>query len=230
MIKTFFYSCCHYGKKLWSTKHFKQTLYCIQWRIQNFFQFPPGVGGWVGGDANPLLPKIGSSTSICHFWLKVHTHTCDFLNYCVNLKVPEWVVYPFLRDFWSDFCLNNEGTEVQHKAGVNTRNLSRNSWENRRCEWTISQPQTTRKEIVFFSLSWWGKLKAAWCPDLSGWLDLLEWWWHCVIFLGSTSRVHLDWVPAYSEFGYYAHPITMSRFFPCEGISVIDSNVKEFQL
>ena len=34
--------------------------------------------------------------------------------------------------------------------------------------------------------------------------------------------------PAYSEFGYYA--VTMSRFFPCEGISVIDSNVKEVQL
>ena len=36
--------------------------------------------------------------------------------------------------------------------------------------------------------------------------------------------------PAYSEFGYYAHLVTMSRFFPCEGISVIDSNVKEVQL
>ena len=32
-------------------------------------------------------------------------HTCDFLNYCVNLKVQEWV----------------EGTEVQHKAGVNNK-------------------------------------------------------------------------------------------------------------
>ena len=31
-------------------------------------------------------------------------HTCDFLNYCVNLKVQEWVVYPFLRDFLRDFC------------------------------------------------------------------------------------------------------------------------------
>ena len=45
-------------------------------------------------------------------------HTCDFLNYWMNLKVQEWVVYIF----WHDFCLNNEGTEVQHKAGVNTRN------------------------------------------------------------------------------------------------------------
>ena len=193
--------------------------------------------------ANPLLPKIlsktawkwrkvvtslGSSTGICHFWLKVHSHL-RFLNYCVNLKVPEWVVYPFLRDFWSDFCLNNEGTEVQHKAGVNTRNLSRNSWENRRCEWTISQPQTTRKEIVFFSLSWWGKLKATWYPDLSGWLDLLEWWWHCD-FPRFDIESSITLGPAYSGFGYYAHPITMSRFFTCEGISVIDSNVKEVQL
>ena len=31
-------------------------------------------------------------------------HTCDFSNYCVNLKVKEWVVYPFLRDFLRDFC------------------------------------------------------------------------------------------------------------------------------
>ena len=47
-------------------------------------------------------------------------HTCDFVNYCVNLKVQEWVLYPFLRNFLCYFCLNNEGTEVQHKAGVNT--------------------------------------------------------------------------------------------------------------
>ena len=51
-------------------------------------------------------------------------HTCDFLNYCVNLKVQEWVVYPFMCDFWCYFCLNDEGTKVQHKAGVNTRNNS----------------------------------------------------------------------------------------------------------
>ena len=28
-------------------------------------------------------------------------HTCDFLNYCMNLKVQEWVVYPFLHDFYA---------------------------------------------------------------------------------------------------------------------------------
>ena len=54
-------------------------------------------------------------------------HTCNFLNYCVSLKVKEWVVYPFLSEFLRYFCLNNEGTEVQHKAGVNTKNHSHNS-------------------------------------------------------------------------------------------------------
>ena len=63
----------------------------------------------------------------------------------MNIKAQEWVVDPFLHNFWCDFCLNNEGTEVQHKAGVNTRNGSRNSqgsgnsWENRRCECTLRQ-------------------------------------------------------------------------------------------
>ena len=53
-------------------------------------------------------------------------HTCDD-TYCMNLKVQELVVYPFLCDFLCDFCLNNEGTEVQHKAGVNIRNHACNS-------------------------------------------------------------------------------------------------------
>ena len=53
---------------------------------------------------------------------------------------------PLLCDFLCNFCLNNEGTKVQHKAGVNRRNSSRNrsgsrnSWENRRCECTITRP------------------------------------------------------------------------------------------
>ena len=47
-------------------------------------------------------------------------------------------MYPFLCYFWCYFCLNNERTEVQHKAGVNTRNRSCNSWENHRCEWTLT--------------------------------------------------------------------------------------------
>ena len=70
-------------------------------------------------------------------------HTCDFFNYCVNHKVQQWVVHPFLCDFQCYFCLNNEGTEVQHKAGVNIRNHScnsldsHNSWENCRCECTF---------------------------------------------------------------------------------------------
>ena len=55
-------------------------------------------------------------------------HTYGFLNYCVNLKVQEWVVYPFLCNFWCHFYLNNEGIEVQHKAVVNTRNRSHNSY------------------------------------------------------------------------------------------------------
>ena len=27
-------------------------------------------------------------------------HTCDLVNYYVNLKVPEWAVYPFLCNFY----------------------------------------------------------------------------------------------------------------------------------
>ena len=30
-------------------------------------------------------------------------HTCDFLNHYMNLKVEEWIMYPFLHDFWCDF-------------------------------------------------------------------------------------------------------------------------------
>ena len=34
----------------------------------------------------------------------------------------------------------------------------------------------------------------------------------------------------YSKFDYNEHLVTMNRFFSCEGISVIDSNVKEVML
>ena len=79
-----------------------------QRKVSILFSLSFGVNGPYG----PFTPAIFSTiTWTCTISiilgctvLNETIHTCDFSNYCVNLKVKEWVVYPFLRDFLRDFC------------------------------------------------------------------------------------------------------------------------------